>query len=126
MIWRQTCGVVRVMHTVRVSDESDEDLAFFRGRGYEVRFEQRDLHAEHMGRGEPGRATFFAEGHRYYCIDLLRDGRVVAPRYGYGETPEQALLSARRRYESEQGQLAPNCRTGAARSLLPVESLLED
>ena len=40
----------------------DDDLAYFRDRGYEVRFERRDLHATHMARGEPGQASFSQKG----------------------------------------------------------------
>jgi hypothetical protein len=85
-----------------VSSALDDDLAYFRERGYEVRFEQRDLHATHMALGEPGQASFFAEGRQYHVVDLLRGGRVVAPAYGVGETREDAVGGARRRYESEQ------------------------
>ena len=80
----------------------DDDLAYFRERGDDVRIEERDLHALHMARGEPGQASFFAEGRSYHVVDLLRSGRVVAPAYGVGETPEDALAGARRRYGSEQ------------------------
>ncbi|MBK6857833.1 MAG: hypothetical protein IPG97_15120 [Microthrixaceae bacterium] len=80
----------------------DEDLAYFQERGYEVRFEERDLHATHMARGEPGQASFFVEGRKYHVLDLLRDGRVVAPAYGVGESLRSALARARRRYGSEQ------------------------
>lgn len=80
----------------------DDDLGYFRERGYDVRIEERDLHALHMARGEPGQASFFAEGRSYHVVDLLRSGRVVAPAYGVGETPQEALAGARRRYGSEQ------------------------
>jgi hypothetical protein len=57
-----------------------------------------------MAKGEPGRASFFVEKRRYYCVDLLsRDGRVIAPRYAHPETPEDALVQAKKRYASEQG-----------------------
>ena len=81
----------------------DEDLGYFHNRGYEVRFEQRDLHATHMARGEPGTASFFVEGRRYHVVDLVRGGQVIAPAYGVGETREGALARARERYGSEQG-----------------------
>jgi hypothetical protein len=81
----------------------EHDLAYLQERGYEVAIEERDLHAMHIAPGEPGQASFFVEGRRYHVVDLLRDGRVVAPAYGVGESPQAALARARRRYGSEQG-----------------------
>jgi hypothetical protein len=64
--------------------------------------EERDVHAELVARGQSGAASFYAEGRSYFVVDLLRDGTVVAPRYGIAETAEEALRVARRRYGSEQ------------------------
>jgi hypothetical protein len=86
-----------------VAEESIAPEEYFRSRGFEVRIVERDLHSEHMAAGEPGRASFFAEGRRYFCVDLLRNGQVVAPLYAHGETVEAALTRARERYGSEQG-----------------------
>ena len=80
-----------------------DDAAYFRNLGLDLRIEAHDLHAEHMAAGEPGRASFFAEGREYYCVDLLSgDGRVIAHRYGCGDTAAAALARSRQRFESEQ------------------------
>ena len=79
------------------------DLAYFRQRGFDVSVEERDVHAEYMASGNPGRATFYAEGRRYYCVDLTREGSVVARHYADGESIEEALQRARQRFSSEQG-----------------------
>jgi len=85
-----------------VTAEADDPATYFKSLGFDLRIEQRDLHAEYMATGEPGRASFFVEGRRYYCIDLLRDGGIVAPRYSQGETVDDALGRAQRRFRSEQ------------------------
>jgi hypothetical protein len=83
-----------------VADESPTD--YFETRGLELRVEERNLHADLMAEGETGRATFYVEGQRYYCVDLCRDGATIARQYGIGETREAALDEARRRFASEQ------------------------
>ena len=84
-----------------MSDDGDV-LAYFEDRGFELQIVERDLHAELMARGEPGRASFFAANRSYYCVNLLRGGAIVAERYADGETIEDALTRARRRFGSEQ------------------------
>ena len=79
------------------------DAEYFATRGFALEVEQRDLHAEHICRGEPGRASFFVEGRRYYCVHLLRDGQVAARGYAHGETAAASMTAARRRFGSEQG-----------------------
>lgn len=88
-------------HSGRVLDEDPE--VYFRSKGFGVAVEERDLYAEAITQGTPGRASFFKEGRRYYCVTLLRQGAVVAKDYAHGETPDDALREARRRYASEQG-----------------------
>jgi hypothetical protein len=85
-----------------VIDDADSVIAYFRDHGFDVRIEERNLHAEHIARGEPGRASFFVEHRPYHCIDLVRDGAIVAEQYAQGETIEDALIRARRRFVSEQ------------------------
>ena len=80
-------------------DPDDTPIAFFRRRGIGVRIEERDLHAEHMAKGEPGRASFYVEGRNYHCVTLLReDGSVLFEDFARGETADSALLRARSRY----------------------------
>jgi hypothetical protein len=86
-----------------VSDGADSVIAYFRDRGLDVRIEQRDLHAEHLARDEAGRASFFVKNRSYHCVNLLRDGAIVAEQYAHGETADDALLRARQRFGSEQG-----------------------
>jgi hypothetical protein len=76
--------------------------AYFEDRGFGFRMEGRELHAELIAKGESGRASFFRECATYQCVHLTRGGRVVAPDYAYGETREEALADARRRYRREQ------------------------
>jgi hypothetical protein len=83
-----------------VPDESPTD--YFEAHGFEVTIEERDLYGDHMARGDPGRATFYVEGQRYFCVDLCRDGATIARHYGIGETPDAALENAKRRFGSEQ------------------------
>lgn len=82
-----------------MGDEDESIIEFFRSRGYEVRIEERDLHSEHIARGEPGRASFFVEGRHYFCVDLIQDGSVVVQDLGQAETASVALGRARRRFE---------------------------
>ena len=82
-----------------MTDEGQTDLDYFESRGYEVRIEERDLHAEYMARGEPGRASFFVEGQRYHCVDLLQGGHVVAHQIAHDETRSGALTRAKRWFE---------------------------
>lgn len=82
--------------------DADDPATYLKSLGFDLRIEERDLHAEYMAAGEPGRASFFVEGRTYYCVDLLRDGGVVALRYAQGETVDDALRDARRRFRSEQ------------------------
>jgi hypothetical protein len=42
------------------------------------------------------------EGAYWAHLTRLSDGATVAPRYGRGATPDDAMASARRRYEVEQ------------------------
>jgi hypothetical protein len=94
--------VVAAGHPVEVGAETG-DAAYFRDLGFGLRIEEHDLHAEHLAAREAGRATFFVEGRRYYSVDLLSlDGRLIAHQYGHGETIEDALRRARKRFESEQ------------------------
>lgn len=65
--------------------------------------EELELHAEHVARGEPGKASFYVAGRRYAVVHLVRGGEVLVASYGIGESPDDALRSARRRYRSEQG-----------------------
>jgi len=83
-------------------DDAATALAYFENRGFEVRIEERELHADYVARGEPGRASFFVAHQRYYCVDLLRDGAVIAKQYAHGETIEKASQQAERRFASEQ------------------------
>lgn len=83
-------------------DDADDSIAYFGSRGFEVTLDERDLYAELLARGEPGRASFFRQGQTYHCLSLLRDGAVVARDYAHGETREDALREARRRFSSEQ------------------------
>ena len=75
-----------IKHYAPVADNPEEAVAYLQDLRFEVRIEERDLHAEHMAAGEPGRASFFVAGRTYYCIDLVRNGGVVARRYAYGES----------------------------------------
>ena len=84
-------------------DDASTVYGYFEDRGFEVRVEERDLHAELMAAGKPGQASFFAAGRSYHCVNLLRGGAVVVERYAQGETVEDALIRAMRRYGSEQG-----------------------
>lgn len=84
-------------------DEDDDPIQYFVVRGYEVRTEERDLHAECLVRGELGRASFYVSGRLYTCVDLLRDGAIVAEHYADGASLERALAEAKRRHGSEQG-----------------------
>ena len=77
-------------------------MTYLKNLGFDVKIEERDLHAEYMAAGEPGRASFFVEGRTYYCVDLLRGGGIVAPRYASGETAQEALERARSRFASEE------------------------
>lgn len=86
----------------RVPDDSESTIDYFRRRGFDVRIEERDLHADHMARGEPGRAAFYADGRTYFLVDLVRDGETIAPHYADGDTVESALMAAKRRFGSEQ------------------------
>jgi len=79
------------------------DEEFFAERGFTLAVELRELHAEHVSRGDLGRASFFVDGRRYYCVHLLRDGVAIARDYSYGETADAAMATARRRFGSEQG-----------------------
>lgn len=79
-----------------MSPETEEARAYLTHQGYEVCVETRDLHAAFMARGEPGRASFYAAGSEYYCVDLVRDGVVAWPEIGVGETEAAALLNAKR------------------------------
>ena len=81
----------------------DDPVAYFASRGFEVSFEERDLHAELVAAGAPGRASFYREGQIYFCVSLIRDGAVVVSDYATGETEAEALIRARRRFGSEQG-----------------------
>lgn len=83
-------------------DDAKDPVAYFASRGYEVSFEERDLHSELMASGDPGRASFHREGQIYFCVSLLRAGVVIASNYATGETEAEALISARRRFGSEQ------------------------
>ena len=82
--------------------DPEEVRNYFRDNGFDLSLEERDLHAEHVIAGEPGRASFFVEGRLYWCVALRRDGRTVARRYAHGETVEAALAEAKRRFGSEQ------------------------
>ena len=95
--------MLSIGHDGLVSDNSDSELAYFQDRGFEVRLEERDLHAEYMASGEPGRASFFEEHRHYFCVDLLRDGGLVARHYADGVTAADALREAKRRHSTEQG-----------------------
>jgi hypothetical protein len=86
-----------------VTSNAGTEAEYFAERGFALEIEQRDLHAEHVSRGDTGRASFFVEGRRYYCVHLLRDGVAVARDYAHGETADAALAAARRRFGSEQG-----------------------
>ena len=90
----------------RVAPDAETPEEFFRSRGFDVQIEERDLHAEYMAAGQPGRASFFAPDQRYACVQLLRDGKVVVRNYAHGKTAAEALNIARRRYGSEQGSRA--------------------
>jgi hypothetical protein len=81
---------------------SSADAEFFAQRGFELQIEARYLFAEHVAQGEHGRASFFVDGRLYYCVQVLGGGRVIAHDYAYGETVDEALAAARRRYGSEQ------------------------
>ena len=81
-----------------MDDPSAEVIRFFADQGYEVKIEQRNLHAEHLARGEGGRASFFAPGVEYFCVSLERDGVVVWPDVAQDRTIEAALASASRWY----------------------------
>ena len=80
----------------------EDDRAWFRKKGFDVALSQRELHAEAMAKGEPGKASFFRPNLTYVCVALLRDGQVVASDYASGETEVSALRAARRRYAGEQ------------------------
>lgn len=90
----------RLTHAVWMPEDPDESpIEFFHARGLEVRIGEHDLHAEHVARGEPGRASFYAEGQSYFCVDLLRDdGSLFMSDFACGETVEAALDAAQRRY----------------------------
>ena len=90
------------MHYALVSEDADESLTYLQDRGFDVRVEERDLHAEYMARGEPGRASFFVPQRRYSCVDLMRAAGTVARGYAHGKTAEDAIRAARRRLSSEQ------------------------
>lgn len=81
-----------------MGDPAAEMIEFFAGQGYGVRVEQRELHAEHLARGEVGRASFFARGVEYFCVSLERDGVVVWPDVAHGRTFDAALAAAGRWY----------------------------
>ena len=83
-------------------DEVDDPVAYFESLGLEVAFEERDLHAELMASGAPGRASFCRQGQTYFCVSLLRAGVVIASNYASGESEAEALMKARRRFGSEQ------------------------
>ena len=86
-----------------MSEDAETPEEYFPSRGFDVQVEERDLHAEHMVGGEPGRASFFAPNRRYACIHFVREGRVMVRDYAHGETVTEALTRARQRYRSEQG-----------------------
>lgn len=96
----------RALHDAEVAagrnEQPDDPRKYFNDLGFQIRVEGRDLHAECLASGEVGRATFFVAGRTYYCVDLLRGDRVVAPSYGYGETVDTALARAKARFESDQ------------------------
>jgi hypothetical protein len=75
-----------------MTDGTDGAVAYFTTGGFEVRVEEHDLRAEHIARGEPGRASFFAEGRMYYCVDLVRDGKTVVRQYAHADTAAVALV----------------------------------
>ena len=85
---------------MRVVDESPSE--YFEARGFEVRVEERVVHEDLIASGLQGAATFYVAGRRYYCVDLVRGGSVVAPNYGIGATLDEALRGAQRRFGSEQ------------------------
>jgi hypothetical protein len=85
-----------------MSDADPDPVDSFVRRGYGVRVTERDLHSEHVAAGDSGRASFYVAGRRCFCVDLIRDGAVVAERYAEGSSREDALLAARRRFGSEQ------------------------
>jgi hypothetical protein len=91
-----------VRHAVRVSDADLDPVDYFARQGYDVRITERELHDEHVAAGQPGRASFYVAGRRYFCVDLLRDQATVVERYAEGATREAALQAARRRFGSEQ------------------------
>jgi hypothetical protein len=91
-------GIPLVRQTRGVSPEPDDPVSFFAERGFVPVLSERDLHAEHLASGEPGRASFYVKGRRYFCVDLMRENVLVAARYSAGESADDALRSAMRRY----------------------------
>lgn len=85
------------------SDDDESPIDYFSSCGLEVRLEERDLHAEYVASGEPGRATFFVEGRSYVCVSLVSRGGAVWTDYATGESEDAALRAARRRHGTEQG-----------------------
>jgi hypothetical protein len=83
---------------VAVAD-ADDARAFLEAQGFEIRVRPQDRHAELMARGEPGQASFYAEGREYYCVDLRSDGAVAWSDFAVGETEDAAVVSAMRRFQ---------------------------
>jgi len=87
---------------IGVVDDAENPRKYFRSRGFDVGVEVRDLHAEFIEMGQPGRASFFVKGRQYFCVDLMREGEIVARGYAHSETEDDALVKARSRYGIEQ------------------------
>lgn len=85
-----------------VAGSGSGDLSYFTDRGFEVTIEECELHAELLDEGDPGRASSYREGQTYFCVNLLREGTLIAARYADGSTAGEALTRARRRFGSEQ------------------------
>lgn len=77
-----------------MEDVISEATQYFADEGYQLKIERRELHAECLARGEPGRPSFFTPGAVYYCVSLERDGVMVWPDIAHGHTLETALASA--------------------------------
>ncbi len=51
-----------------------------------------------MAPGEPGNASFYAQGREYHCLDLFSEGAVAWPEFAIGETEDDAIVSAWHRF----------------------------
>jgi metal-dependent hydrolase (beta-lactamase superfamily II) len=91
------------MQTVSMATEDDADAArvWLREHGFDVVVERRDLRDLLVDTGQAGTASMNWT-HWADLVAVDRPDEVVAPNYGAGKSEAEAVVSARRRFGSEQ------------------------